>query len=102
MKLTRRKFFAGLAIAPLVAVAVAKALPALADNMSLALARWAKTKPFTAFYTSLPAPTWCKLYLRLEPELSANWWETEEGKEAMYKTNEILAEMPWGEYDDQN
>ncbi len=42
MKLTRRKFFAGLAVAPLVAVAVAKAMPVLADNSTLILARWTK------------------------------------------------------------
>ena len=58
MKLTRRKFFAGLAVAPLVAVAVAKAVPVLADNTSLILARWTKTEmlPDTAL------PWWRKIH----------------------------------------
>ena len=98
MKLTRRKFFAGLAVAPLVAVAIAKAVPVLADNMSLALARWTKTEPLTTIYTSLPAPKWRKLYSGIEPNPLLEWWETEEGKEVMNETNEILAELPWKEY----
>ena len=70
MNLTRRKFFAGLAVAPLVAVAVAKALPALADNMSLILAKWSPTEYLgtTTIYTSLSIKTWRQLYagVRLE------------------------------------
>ena len=68
MKLTRRKFFAGLAVAPLVAVAVAKAVPVLADNMSLALARWTKTEPLTTIYSPWPAATWRALYAGVQPQ----------------------------------
>ena len=70
MNLTRRKFFAGLAVAPLVIVAVAKALPVLADttfriglppvsaraiyNMpdtrQMILARWTKDKILPTIY----------------------------------------------------
>ena len=106
MKLTRRKFFAGLAVAPL--VAVAKAAPVLADNMSLALARWTKDGPLsnlvlsnkmTSISTMHSAETWRKLYTGAEPSLSSDWWETEEGKEVMNETNEILNEMKWKNYD---
>lgn len=101
MKLTRRKFFAGLAVAPLAAVGAIKALPALANNISTSLT---KLRPLrhTTIKTSLPVATWRKLYSGIEPSFSANWWDTEEGMEAMNETNEILAELPWIESDGKN
>ena len=97
MKLTRRKFFAGLAVAPLVAVAVAKAVPALDDY----LATWEPTQYFghTTIQTSLPVATWRKLYSGIAPEPSSYWWETEEGAVLMRDTNEILSELKWIDYD---
>ncbi len=65
MKLTRRKFFAGLAVAPLVAVAVSKALPVLADNGSLILARWTKDRMLPDVL--MPQATWRQLYQGVMP-----------------------------------
>ncbi len=83
MKLTRRKFFTGLAAAPLVPVAIAVAgkLPA-PENKSLILAKWSPTKyeGYTTIRTSLPALEWRKI---------------KPGEKPLLGYNEILADLKW-------
>ena len=69
MNLTRRKFFRGLAVAPVVAFFVAKLPALLPDNTSLILTKWTRVKYIghTTIHGGLSEATWRRLYQGVQP-----------------------------------
>ena len=83
--LTRRKFFRGLALAPVVAVVAAK-LPALPTKMKPTI-HW----PLRPIYTGLH-PFKKTLYFGFDP---SQWRKLHAGEDPRLEPNDILKDLTW-------